>query len=220
MELYIQEEEKEPENKKRIRNYDGILVQKVWNEKRNKFRDRPYYALVFGHHLFLFDGPFYRKYKRELLEETKKNMENKKDNWLYVTAGILFQQRKMPLSRNKLFESAPVLNHKKSPTLSLPDPLKLFNSHYMIDLQHQVVRAQVSTDSLQQSCFEIELTSKQILYYKAPNTQIMLQWINIINHSISLDRFLLFDSLSYKKPTILVSSDLYRCTMHNTYIFI
>lgn len=190
-------------------------MQKIWNEKRQKFvRDRPFYGLLFGHHLFLFDGPFYSKYKKELQKQIQEEKKGRY-HWLQVTTGLLFQQRKIVISKNSnnktIFKSAPLF-HPKSPTVSLPETLKLFNSHYMIDLQHQVIRAQLSTHHTSRGrVLEIELKEGGILYYEAPNTQIMLQWITMINNSIPLDHFLLFDTIAYKKQTILVSPFVYVC---------
>jgi hypothetical protein len=189
------------------------LINKRWTHPDRKCKKTSFYVVLYGHHLFFMDKSYYYFYKRQNVN-IKPQPKNK---WFSQTTGLLFQQRKLMISKqNKKtlyqlgdHQSSPHLKYFLSPeAVSPPDPQKLVNARLLLDL-NQVTRAQPSTDSA--NTFEIH-AKKGVLYYEAPSTQIMLQWVTLINSMLKLNHLVLHSIHSHchepeerKSKRILVS---------------
>lgn len=180
---------------------DGLLVQKIWSTgsrlsgKQVKCKSINYYAVLYGHHIFFMDRTLYFSCKRERDEQERKrletrygNLETKKRNshWFAATTGGMTQQQK---KKNWQFinQSTPQLTPTSSNlALITPSPSTLINTRFLIDL-NQVSRVQPVTQPGQSDLFELHFKNGQVLFYQAPNTQIMLEWVALIQHQLKID---------------------------------
>lgn len=203
------------------------MINKRWTHpnqpQKNKCKKTSFYVVLYGHHLFFLDRSYYYFYKRK--EEANRTIDTKpresKNNWFSQTTGLLFQHRKVLISKgNKtdLYEqgpnqSSPHLKYFKRPEVPPPpSPQKLVNARLLLDL-NQVERIQPSTDD---NTFEIHIKNDScILYYEAPNTQMMLQWVTLINNMLRSNHLVLYSMHSHchepeksKSKNILVSIEL------------
>lgn len=152
------------------------------------------------------DKAYYYFYKQQ--EERKKTLDTKpqqqsKSKWFSQTTGLLFQQRKLVISKQnktRLYElgdnqSSPHLKYFMFPEAAPPpDPQKLMNAKLLLDL-NQVARAQPSNGT---NTFEIHVKKDgSILYYETPSTQIMLQWVTLINRMLKLNHLVLHSMHSH-----------------------
>ncbi|KAI8641170.1 hypothetical protein BD408DRAFT_444503 [Parasitella parasitica] len=219
LELHTSEEPTEKwKLQKRIITFDGLLINETWTktntQQKIKCRRSHFYVVLYGNHLFFFDGLYYYYYKRQAqrLENQRRREEQfdqkKHHNWFSATSGLLLQQRRLSIikeNKKRIYElgseSSPHFKYTSSADLvALPDPTKLVNAHLVLDL-HRVTRVQPmlqkGTQHATPNTFEIHM-GNNILYYEAPNTQIMLQWITLINNAIKVDYLWMNSSLSYR----------------------
>ncbi|KAI8378956.1 hypothetical protein BD560DRAFT_487846 [Blakeslea trispora] len=193
--------------------FDGLLIQ-TKGRGQQKSKRAYYYGILYGHHLFLFDNIYHDRFKRQdqqsLSSQESEEKNDGKRHWFSATTGLLFQQRKLLISKqthvtkNKKkrthfqlgnAKSSPHFKLHKTEWMSPPDPARLMHAKLVLDL-HQVASAQPLLDDSQS--FEIRLKSRHdsVLYYEAPNTQIMLEWVTLINSALRLDRLLLHSTAS------------------------
>lgn len=173
---------------------------------------------MYGNLLFFFDKPYYYYYKRQeqrqqSQRQRQEQSQQKKEhhNWFSATSGLLLQQRKLMISKEnkrRIYElgnqSSPHFKYSSPESIPLPDPTKLINAHLVLDL-HKVTRVQpmIQATSAQHdvtiaNTFEIHIHNSNVLYYEALSTQIMLQWVTLINNTIKTEHLLLNSSLSYR----------------------
>ncbi|KAI8372615.1 Pleckstrin homology domain-containing protein [Choanephora cucurbitarum] len=178
--------------------FDGLLTQRSNQKSKHIF----YYVILYGHHLFFFDTIYHSRFKRQDQQTTPKEPDNPK-HWFSATTGLLFQQRRLTISKQTQqqrtrfqlgsMESSPHFKPNKTEWMPPPDPDRLIHAKRVLDL-HQVEAAQPLLDT---TSFEIRLKEHDsTLYYEAPNTQIMLEWVTLINYAIKLDRLLLHSTVS------------------------
>ncbi|CEP17660.1 hypothetical protein [Parasitella parasitica] len=220
LELHTSQEPTEKSKlQRRIITFDGLLISKSWaksnTQQKIKCKKSHFYVVLYGNHLFFFDGLFYYYYKRQAQRQENQRRRNeqseqkKQHNWFSATTGLLLQQRRLSISKeNKkhIYEqgnkSSP---HFKYSTSSIdlnvwPDPTKLVNAHLVLDL-HKVTRVQPmlqkGTQHATSNTFAIHINN-EILYYEAPNTQSMLQWVSLVNNAIKMDYLWINSSLAYR----------------------
>lgn len=169
--------------------------------------------VLYGHHLFLLDKSYYYFYKRQQhqLMEKKKNFNrymnietNKRNhNWFSATTGgIHLQQQKIFYNKKKKEwqyvnystpnltpSSTAVVNNSSviDPT-SAPYPDLLINAKYLINLSSIANIQPMIQEDATSNVFQIHIKDQaDILYYEAPNTQIMLEWVALINTKLKMD---------------------------------
>ncbi|CAO0800519.1 unnamed protein product [Mucor circinelloides] len=218
LELHTSEEPSEKcKLERRIFTFDSLLINKTWTktktQQRVKCKKSYFYAVLYGHHLFFFDGPYYYYYKRQAQRQEsqrqreEQSKQKKQHNWFSATTGLLLQQRKLIISKEnkkRIYElgnqSSPHLKYASPESVPLPDPTKLVNAHLLLDL-HRVTRVQPmlqkGTQHVTSNTFEIHIDNT-ILYYEAPSTQIMLQWVTLISNMVKTEHLLVNSSLSYR----------------------
>lgn len=169
--------------------------------------------MLYGNHLFFFDGPYYYFYKRQAQRQEnqrqreEQSKQKKHHNWFSATSGLLLQQRKLMISKEnkkRIYElgnqSSPHFKYASPESIPLPDPTKLVNAHLVLDL-HRVTRVQPmlqkGTQHAASNTFEIHINDT-VLYYEALSTQTMLQWVTLINNMIKMDLLLSNSPLSYQ----------------------
>ncbi|KAI8064272.1 uncharacterized protein B0P05DRAFT_476440 [Gilbertella persicaria] len=194
LELHVLDQEEQ--DTKKSTTFDGLLIQKIYTNKKGKCKNVYYYSVLYGHHLFFFDGLYYFQCKKH---DEKKKKDAKKQHWFSATTGFLFQQRKLTISKQsnhpnkrtqyKLgsVESSPHLKLSKPELIPPPDPSRLLNAKHVIDLH----RVEYVEPCHQDKIFMLHINGTS-LYYEAPNTQIMLEWVTLINNAFTLDRLLLY----------------------------
>lgn len=197
--------------------FDSLLINKTWTnsktQKKIRCKKTYFYVVLYGNHLFFFDGPYYYFYKRQAQRQEnqrqreEQSKQKKQRNWFSATSGLLLQQRKLMISKEnkkRIYElgnqSSPHFKYASPESIPLPDPAKLVNAHLVLDL-HRVTRVQPMLQNGVQhaasNTFEIHIDDT-ILYYEALGTQIMLQWVTLINNMIKMNNLLLNSSLSYR----------------------
>lgn len=167
--------------------------------------------------MFFLEKSYFYYYKRlrdRQLEQhaTGTSQQNNSSNsWFSATTGgiYLHQHQKKKKAANDakkknwqhVNHSTPNLTPSNTETIenssspfanTPPDPIVLINSKHVLDL-NQVSRVQPMQDGTKSvNTFEVHTKRQnQILYYEAPNTQIMLEWITIIGSKLKLDPLLL-----------------------------
>ncbi|GAN07400.1 hypothetical protein MAM1_0159d06897 [Mucor ambiguus] len=218
LELHTSEEPVEKwKPERRIFAFDSLLINKMWTksgrQQKIKCKKSYFYVVLYGHHLFFFDGPYYYYYKRQAQRQEnqrqreEQSKQKKQNNWFSATTGLLLQQRKLIISKEnkkRIYElgnqSSPHFKYASPESVPLPDPTKLVNAHLLLDL-HRVTRVQPmlqkGTQHASSNTFEIHIDGT-ILYYEAPSTQIMLQWVTLISNMIKVEHLLVSSSLSYR----------------------
>ncbi|CAO3612594.1 unnamed protein product [Mucor fragilis] len=204
-------------SEQRIITFDSLLINKVWTKTKSqqkvKCKKSYFYVVLYGHHLFFFDRPYYYYYKRQAQRQEnqrqreEQSKQKKQNNWFSATTGLLLQQRKLIISKEnkkRIYQlgnqSSPHFKYASPGSVPLPDPTKLVNAHMLLDL-HRVTRVQPmlqkGTEHATSNTFEIHIDDT-ILYYEAPSTQIMLQWVTLISNMIKMEHLLVNSSLSYR----------------------
>lgn len=131
------------------------------------------------------------------IETNKRN-----HNWFSATTGGIYLQQQNLLSSKKkkkwqhmnhstpnLTPSSTVLNNSSiiDPTLA-PFPDLLINAKFLINLNSIASIQPIIQEDSASNVFQILLKDQaDILYYEAPNTQIMLEWVALINKQIKTD---------------------------------
>lgn len=171
--------------------------------------------------MFFLEKSYYYYYKRlrdRQLEQQMHGMETDKkstgvNSWFSATTGGIhlhqYQKRKKPANDAQKKKSWQYVSHS-TPNLTpsntdnienstspfaneAPDPIVLINSTHVLDL-NQVSRVQpmqLANDKTDVT-FEVHVKRQnRILYFEAPNTQMMLEWITIIGSKLKLDPSLL-----------------------------
>lgn len=135
------------------------------------------------------------------------------NSWFSATTGGIhlhqYQKKKKPANDAQKKKSWQYVNHS-TPNLTpsntdtienstspfanaAPDPIVLINSTHVLDL-NQVFRVQPMqlANNKKDVTFEVHMKRQnKILYFEAPNTQTMLEWITIIGSKLRLDPSLL-----------------------------
>ncbi|KAI9483253.1 MAG: hypothetical protein EXX96DRAFT_648013 [Benjaminiella poitrasii] len=176
--------------------FDGLLINKVWIQRKDakttKCKKSYFYTVFYGHHIFFFDKPFHYSTNTGTMKKANET------SWFSATTGLLFQQRKLMISKQQqnncsyqLGATSPQFTITRQESI-LFDSSQLRHARFVIDVYQHVRRAQpMLQDGTQQATsntFELTLKSNNTkLYYEAQTTHAMLRWITLINNALKLN---------------------------------
>lgn len=158
---------------------------------------------------------FYKRQRYQLMEKQQRNSTNRhmnvetnkrNHNWFSATTGGIHLQQKNTIFNSKkkrewqyvnrstpnLTPSSTAINSSSAADHSSAlSPAILINAKHLIDLNLiSSVQPMVQEDSQlsTSNIFQIHIKNQvEVLYYEAPNTQTMLEWVTLINSKLKID---------------------------------